>query len=159
MMIGVCDVKSGGLVLGPLMMQAKGYFLEFSPDGQKIVSASDGGKVCVWDADTGALMSAFSQQYAKGALAVAFTSASHQCVISPDGKWIAAIDRNDKCKTKFGPYSMGYIIRDSETGLVAATLEKDLSHMCTVAFSPDSKQILTAHFDSNTCRVHTNQLN
>jgi len=155
MTIRVWDVNSGQLVWGPIMTQAMVYFLGFSPNGHAIVSVSNKGDVGVWDANTGTLVSALSgQQYAKGELAVAFTSASHQCAISPNGKWIAAIDKNKKRKSLFGFNGMGYTIWDSETGLIAATLEEDVGHMCTVAFSPDSKHIITAHFDGNICRVH-----
>jgi WD40 repeat protein len=155
MTIRVWDVNSGELVLGPIMTQAMVYFLGFSPNGHAIVSVSNEGEVGVWDANTGTLVLALSgQQYANSELAVAFTSASHQCAISPNGKWIAAIDRNKKRKSSFGFNGMGYTILDSETGLIAVTLEEDVSHMCTVAFSPDSKQIITAHFEGNICRVH-----
>jgi WD40 repeat protein len=145
--IRVWDVMSGRLVLGPL----KGHkdwcaFVAFSPDSKRIISSSEFRDVCVWNADTGVLVAGPSLGHAEGALAVVFAPKNSDSAISPDGKWIAALARDNT----------GIIVHvwDSKTGQIAASLEGHTEGINSITFSADSRRVLTASHDK-TIRVHT----
>lgn len=96
----------GALVHGPLEgHNDQVYFVAFSPDSKQIISASCYGSVCVWNADTGALISGPSLQHTEGALVVVFTPSSTYSAVSPDGKWIAARDETANTCITFSPDS------------------------------------------------------
>jgi WD40 repeat protein len=138
--------KRGRLVCGPL----KGHidqvsFVALSPDGKRIVSASCTGDVCVFDTETGALLSGPSKQHAEHTLAVAFAPNSTYCAVSPDGRWIAARVRNAHKIVR---------VWDSKTGLPAVTFTDHSKHVNSVTFSPDSKRLISSSFNK-TIRVHT----
>jgi WD40 repeat protein len=71
----------------------------------------------------------------------------HYCMIavSPNGKWIASRSKENN-----------YLVHvwDSRTGQVAKSIGAHTGYVCSVAFSPDSKQIVTASMDK-TVQVHT----
>jgi WD40 repeat protein len=143
--IRIWDANSGRLVLGPLEgHQNWVYFVAFSPNGRRIVSVSYNGEACVWDARTGALMSGPSKQHAEGTLTVAFTPKSMWKALSPNGKWIAVHTDDRKAVN----------IWNSKTGQLAATLSEHTNTVCSISFSPDSKQILSAFYDK-TIQVRT----
>jgi len=116
----------------------------FSPDAQMVVSASSSSIVSVWNADTGALV-ARDSKHAEGTLTGRFTSSSSYwfyCAISPDGRWRA--------------YKTGSKVEvfDLQTGELAAAYERLTGSVLAVAFSPDSKRVLSASEDT-TIQVHT----
>ena len=138
---------SGRLVLGPLKGRKDWVFsVAFSPDSKRIISASRFGDVCVWNANTGALVAGPSLRHVEGALAVAFTPKDFYSAVSPDGRWIAARARD-------GSYRIVHVW-DSKIGQVAASLEGHTDQIITIAFSPDSRRVLTASLDK-TIHVHT----
>jgi len=110
------------------------------------VSASCSGDVCVWNTDTGALVSGPSKQHGEGALAVVFTPKdTFPCAVSPNGKWIAENRTNNKKNVQ---------VWDSKTGQVVATFSEHTDQVYCISFSPDSKQILSSSKDE-TIHVHT----
>jgi WD40 repeat protein len=120
-------------------------FVAFSPDSRRIISTSFLGHVCIWNADTGALVSGPSLQHTEGALAVAFTPNSTDCPVSPDGKWIAAY-ADTTWKT--------VNVWDSKTGQLVVSLDGHTERVNSITFSPDSRHILTSSHDKTIC-VHT----
>ena len=125
----VWDVMSGRLVQGPL----RGHnFMAFSSGSKRIISFSQGGNACVWDIDTGVLVSQSSWQHAEGILAVVFTPNSTLCAVSPDGKWLVGYPLSYTSKPQVQVW-------DSKTGLLAGAFEVHTHHIQTVTFSPDSK--------------------
>jgi WD40 repeat protein len=144
--IRVWDATSGRLIHGPLRGHGDPIsFVAFSADAMRIISASRDG-VCAWNGFTGALVSGPSFQHAEGALAVAFTPNSTNSAVSPDGKWIVAHPDNTHSRTVH--------VWDSITGQRAASFNKHTGRVGSITFSPDSKCILIASFDS-TIHVHT----
>jgi len=126
--------------------QDRVWFLAFTSNGNRIVSASLHGDVCVWDSDTGALVSGPSKQHAEGTLAVVFIpNSTFACAVSPDGKWIAGL-----------PMGSGENIVqlwDSKTGRLHATLSDHIEHITSVSFSPDSTRIISTSWDK-TIRIY-----
>jgi WD40 repeat protein len=142
----VWDAKSGQLVHGPMRGHTeRALFAAFSPDGKNIISVSRGGNVCVWDADTGALAAGPSQRHEEGALAVIFTPYSTLYALSPNGKWV------ERCN---GGDSQIIQICDSMTGMIAATFEEHTDRITSIAFSPDSRRIVSTS-DDWTVQLHT----
>jgi len=143
--VRIWNAKSGRLVHGPLEGHPNYvFFVAFSPDSRRIISASSFGHVCVWNADTGALLSGPSLQHTEGALAVAFTPNSTLSTVSPDGKWIVAYGGNTWRTVN---------VWDSKTGQLAVSLDGHTNFVRSIAFSPDSRHILTSSYDK-TIRVH-----
>jgi len=105
------------------------YFVAFSVDGKIIVSVpeqSDG----VWDTDTRCTIAA---------VPMVFTPNSNTAAVSPNGKWIA-ISKG------------GFHHRFMVTGVT--TIDAHTHRVHSIAFSPDSKRILTASSDK-TIRINT----
>ncbi len=99
----------------------------FSPDGAKILSASNDKRLKIWDALTGAEHMSIEQD-----------ERVVSCDVSPDGARII-----------FGlsGYGKGVLsIRDAETGSEMAALQADGVGLC--AFSPDGRSLLSASFSS-----------
>ncbi|KAK2462742.1 hypothetical protein APHAL10511_005260 [Amanita phalloides] len=130
------DMKSGRLIRSFTANLAANFFVAFSPDGKRIISSSYEGNSCVWDLDSGALISGPSKRHPEGTLAVLFTPASNGIrssvsVVSPDGKWIMTATLQSKT----------FEIWNSKTGLLATTFTESGS-IQMISFSPDSKRIL-----------------
>ncbi len=103
----------------------------FSPDGKRIVSASQDNTLKVWDAETGELLRTLEghSHFVSG------------CAFSLDGNRIvsASYDRTLK-------------VWDAETGELLRTLEGHSSSVKGCAFSPDGNRIVSASED-NTLKV------
>lgn len=101
----------------------------FSPDGTKILSASNDKRLKMWDALTGAELMSIEQDDRVIA-----------CDVSPDGARIVfGVDR----------YGEGRLsIRDAETGSEIMTLREEKRGMALCAFSPDGRSLLSAYFTS-----------
>jgi hypothetical protein len=101
-------------------------FAVFSPDGARIVTASDDKTAKIWDARTGALLTTL-QGHADAVLSAAFSPGGAVVVTASD-------DRTAK-------------IWDARTGAFLATLAGHDRTVLTAAFSPDSARIVTASLD------------
>ncbi|RDW59908.1 hypothetical protein BP6252_12995 [Coleophoma cylindrospora] len=98
----------------------------FSPDGQRLVSASYDNTVRLWDAITGTAL-----QTLKG-----HTKSVNSVAFSPDGQQLVSAS-NDKT----------VLIWDAIMGIVLQTLEGHNDWVNSVAFSPDGQQLVTASED------------
>ena len=106
-------------------------FASFSPDGRRIVTASDDTTARVWDAASGteiALLKAHEQPV---------TSAS----FSPDGRRIVTTSYDQTAR-----------VWDAEGGAEIALLKAHEGVVLNASFSPDGRRIVTASSD-NTARV------
>jgi WD40 repeat protein len=99
----------------------------FSPDGTRIVTASDDKTARVWDSVTGKLLATLSGH--QGAL--------WDAAFSPDGKLIVTAS-SDKSA----------IVWDAVTGDKSAILKGHSAAVETAAFSPDGTRIVTASDDT-----------
>ena len=115
------------------------HFIGFSPDAQTVVTARS-STVLVWDADKGTRV----ERDAKCIPAVQFTSSAgihYNTALSPDGRWPADRTRNE------------VRIFDIQTGQ-AVDAYQHTGNVESVAFSPDSKRVLSASYDT-TIQVYT----
>ncbi len=103
----------------------------YSPDGQRLASASGDGMVKLWDAQTGQELLTL-KEHTSGVTSVAF---------SPDGKRLASASWDKTMK-----------VWDAQTGQEALTLKRHTAAVLSVAFSPDSKRLASASRDQ-TVRV------
>jgi WD40 repeat protein len=109
-----------------------------------------GGDVCVWDTDTGALISGPSKWYADSIPAVVFTpNSTYYCAVSPDGKWIVSRMDGDIMDGDNTPVHVWNL----KTGKLAVGTNTHSSFVQSITFSPDSKHIVTASYDK-TIQVH-----
>jgi WD40 repeat protein len=98
----------------------------FSPDGHKLLSASDDGTVKVWDANTSQLLLVVKNNKG-GALSAVF---------SPDGHKVLSSYSDSTVK-----------LWDANSGNLLLSLEKHQWGVNSVAFSPDGHKVLSASSD------------
>ena len=98
----------------------------FSPDGKKIVSASEDYTVKVWDVQTGECIRTLKghEEYVQSA------------AFSPDGKRIVSASDDETVK-----------VWDAQTGECIRTLEGHENFVNSAAFSPDGKRIVSTSWD------------
>jgi uncharacterized protein with WD repeat len=98
----------------------------FSPDGKKIVTASDDQTARIWDAKSGKMLRTFSGH----------TNVVQSAFFSPDAKKIATADTDKTVQ-----------IWNVESGRLLQTLEDGFPIFPLDPFSPDGKKIVTAGTD------------
>jgi hypothetical protein len=103
----------------------------FSPDGQRIVTASDDNTARIWDAATGNEIAPLEGH--SGSL--------RSAEFSPDGQRIVTASYDNTAR-----------IWDAATGKQIAPLEGHTDIVLSAAFSPDGQRIVTA-FSDNTARI------
>src|SRR5262249_51693764 len=109
----------------------------FSPDGRWIVSASQAGKVTVWDATTGQQRSWFQ----------AHEQHIHNVAFSPDGRRLATASSDGTVKVwDFDPQ------RAADKHSLLHSLPGHRDGVQSVAFSPDNQHLASAGHDK-TVRV------
>jgi len=96
----------------------------FSPDGKKVVTASDDNTARLWDAETGALL-----QVLEGHTGVVFS-----CALSLTRVVTVGLDKTAK-------------LWDSESGALQRTLSGHTNRVAACAFSPDGRRVMTVSWD------------
>ena len=112
-------------------------FVAFSPDGNRIVSASGDDTICIWNAGTGEMLLGPLEGH---------KDAVWTAVFSPDGRRIVSASRDDTIR-----------IWNSDTGeMVLGPLEGHTRAVRSAVFSPDGQLIVSASYD-DTIRVWDSQ--
>ncbi|KAJ7176322.1 hypothetical protein C8R43DRAFT_975442 [Mycena crocata] len=103
--------------------------VRFSPDGTRIISGADDKTVCVWDAESGALLAGPCSSHKRYVNSVAY---------SPDGaRIVSGSDDGNIC------------VWDALTGeIVGWPFEGQNGYITSVSFSPDGKRIASGSTDS-----------
>lgn len=129
----VCDVASGKLLQPPKGHERPVKHLAVSPDGRKIVSASEDGFVIFWDAKTGTEICRFhaSHGHPQPITALAY---------SPDGKMLAAAVDLPTQKTDI-------FLIDPAKGKEVRRLTTPMRSLAALVFSPESNEILAGGSD------------
>ena len=107
----------------------------FSPDGSRIVTASDDNTARVWDSQSGELIQTLEGHQ----------SGVYNASFSPDGSRIVTASADSTAR-----------VWDSQSGELIQTLEGHQATVFNASFSPDGSRIVTASAD-NTARVWDSQ--
>ncbi|KAJ3082307.1 hypothetical protein HDU99_003071, partial [Rhizoclosmatium hyalinum] len=137
-------VKLWSVETGELRKTLVGHFswvtaVAYSPDGKTVVSGSNDNTVKLWDVETGKCLKTFEGHFSV-VLSVAF---------SPDGKIIASGSghRNLLWNTQVKISDKTVKLWSVETGELHKTLEGHSGAVNSVAFSPDSKTVVSGSED------------
>ena len=106
----------------------------FSPDGQRVVTASKDQTVKVWDAASGALIWTLQDPASPGA---SHTDEVFSAGYSPDGRFIVTASKDETAK-----------VWDAHDGQWLRTLQGHQGAVYSAVFSPDSQTIATASADN-----------
>ncbi len=127
----VWDAETGKELL-TLKGHTSGVFsCAYSPDGRRIVSASNDTTLKVWDAETGKELFTL-----KG-----HTAQVRSCAYSPDGRRIVSASDDNTLK-----------VWDAETGKELLTLKGHTAQVRSCTYSPNGRRIVSAS-DDNTLKV------
>ena len=113
-------------VLFTLNVESKVYYSEFSPDGTKVVTASDNNSGKIWNASTGALLFTL----------VGHTDTINFAEFSPDGTKVVTSSYDSTAK-----------IWDVATGALLFTLVGHTDYLLFGKFSPDGTKVATSSND------------
>lgn len=102
-------------------------YVQFSPDGKKIVTFSNDKTVKIWDVITGSILADLTGH----------TNYVTVGKFSPDGKRVATASDDSTAK-----------IWDAVTGKLLIDLKGHKGYISTVQFSPDGKRVVTASGDT-----------
>ena len=103
----------------------------FSPDGRRVLTASDDKTARLWEAESGKLLATFQGH----------TDTVNSAVFSPDGMRVLTAS-DDKTARLWEP----------ESGKLLATFQGHTAEVVSAVFSPDGRQVLTAS-DDKTARL------
>jgi WD40 repeat protein len=112
------------------------WCVAFNPEGTRLASAGDDGRVLIWDTETGALIKPLKDE----------TQAVTSVAFSPDGKYLA--EATGTRKEQFPETRPGVVrIWDTSTWREIQTLKKHTGSVNSVAFSPDGRRLASASSD------------
>jgi len=106
-------------------------YVEFSPDGKWLVTASGDYTVRLWNADNGKLITVLQGH----------TDEVSHATFSPDGKWLVTASRDKTAR-----------LWDADSGKLIAILQGHTDYVSHATFTPDGKRVVTASLD-NTARL------
>ncbi|KAJ1459192.1 WD40-repeat-containing domain protein [Pelagophyceae sp. CCMP2097] len=113
----------------------------FSPNGQRVVTATADGKVLIWDAESGALQLTF-EGHTAGVSCCAFSPNGERIVTaSGDEAWVWDAE---SIITASGDEAW---VWDAETGALLTMLEEHGDDIWCCAFSHNGERIVTAGYD------------
>lgn len=130
------------IVINSMGHSAKIQNLNFTPDGEKIISVSEDKTVRVWNAATGEMLKKFESQIGDGSNGMLYASA-----ISPDGNLLAAAGYT------ITPDNQGFIvIIDINKGVQVATALGHTNVINSLAFTGNGKYLVSGS-DDGTIKV------
>ena len=109
----------------------------FTPDGRQLVSASEDKTIRVWDLATGETVRTIRGESAPGVQGKIYAMA-----LSPDGKWLAVGGWTSETHSV---NDFGIRLYDFGSGRLVAILETTNSLAFNLAFSPDSRYLISAN--------------
>ena len=109
------------------------FCVQFSPDGQRLATASGAGLVQCWDALTGQEQLSLHDEYQVGVRGVAF---------SPDGRRLASVSGGVTVYP-----DCGVAVWDARSGKEVFRLRGHVGGLGSVAFSPDGRRLASAGLD------------